>query len=126
MTNATKGKICKISAVVIDVAVPLIATLMHLPIWVERSSRATVSGLFLIFAFLSCIPFLKQILAYFKSPAVWVMWCIFFVLFVALRNIIDEMVIICFAGLIANIIGAVIYKIGKNLDPPNGNSKGGV
>ena len=54
------------------------------------------------------------------------MWCIFFVLFVALRNIIDEMVIICFAGLIANIIGAVIYKIGKNLDPPNGNGKGGV
>ena len=51
MTNATKGKICKISAVVIDVAVPLIATIMHFPIWVERSSRATVSGLFLIFAF---------------------------------------------------------------------------
>lgn len=126
MTNATKGKILKNSAVVIDVAVPLIATLAHFPIWVEKSSEATMSGLFLIFAFLSCIPFIKQILAYFKSPAVWVMWCIFFVLFVVLRNIIDEMVIISFAGLVANLIGAIIYKIGKNLDPPQGGGKGGA
>ena len=71
-----------------------------------------MSGLFLLFAMLSCLPFMKQIKAYMKSPAVWSVWCILFVLFVLLRNIIDEMLIVCFFGMIANLAGAGIYKIG--------------
>ena len=69
MTNATKGKVIKGAAVTLDVAAPLIATLSQFPVWVERSSEATVSGLFLIFALLSILPFLKVIKEYFKSPS---------------------------------------------------------
>jgi len=32
-----------------------------------------------------------------------------------LYNIIEEMLIVSFVGLIANCIGAIIYKIGKNI-----------
>jgi hypothetical protein len=42
-------------------------------------------------------------------------WAILFVSFIALRNIIDEMVIICFVGLISNIAGAFIYKAGEKI-----------
>ena len=56
MTNRTKGNILKAIAVTIDVSVPLAATLTQFPLWVEKSSEATMSGLFLIFAFLSCLP----------------------------------------------------------------------
>lgn len=112
MKNAVKGNIIKGVAVCVDVAVPLAATLTQFPIWVNRSSEATMSGLFLLFAMLSCLPFMKQIKAYMKSPAVWSVWCILFVLFVLLRNIIDEMLIVCFFGMIANLAGAGIYKIG--------------
>lgn len=112
MTNRTKGNILKAIAVTIDVSVPLAATLTQFPLWVEKSSEATMSGLFLIFSFLSCLPFIKQIKAYFRSPSVWVVWVVLLVLFVCLRNIIDEMVVVCFFGTIANAIGACIYKLG--------------
>ena len=37
---------------------------------------------------------------------------IFFVLLTLLKNIIDEMLIVAFAGVISNVIGAGIYKWG--------------
>lgn len=113
MTNRTKGNILKALAVTVDVSVPFAATLTQFPIWVEKSSEATMSGLFLVFAFLSCLPFIKQIKAYFRSPSVWVVWMVLLVLFVCLRNIIDEMLVVCFFGTIANVVGAGIYKIGN-------------
>lgn len=121
--KSTLGKIIKGGAICLDVAAPLIATITQFPIWVETSSEATVSGLFLLFAFLSALPFIKQIKAYFKSPSVWVLWTVALVLFIALRNIINEMVIVCFVGMIANLIGAGIYKIGNVIDK-SGNAPG--
>ena len=74
-----------------------------------------MSGLFLVFAALSVIPFFKQIKAFIKSPSVWVLWCVLFVFLVALQSIISEMLVVCFWGMVANIIGAVIYKIGDHV-----------
>lgn len=115
MINRTKGNILKAIAVTIDVSVPFVATLTQFPIWVEKSSEATMSGLFLIFAFLSCLPFIKQIKAYFHSPSVWVIWVVLLVLFVCLRNIIEEMILVCFFGAIANLIGSGIYTVGEKI-----------
>jgi hypothetical protein len=120
MKNTTKGKVIKGAALMIDVAAPLIATICQFPVWVEKSSSATVSGLFLVFAFLSCLPFLNQIKTWLKSPSVPVLWCVFLVLFALLRNIIDQMWIICLVGVISNCVGSIVYKVGdsvgKNLD----------
>lgn len=124
MKRTTKGKIFKISALVLDVGVPLAATVSQFPVWVDRSAGATVSGLFVLFALLSAIPFFKQIKAYFKSPSVWVMWCIILVALVALRAIIDEMIVICLIGAAANVIGAGLYKLGDHFDPPQNNGGG--
>lgn len=88
------------------------ATLTQFPVWIDRSSSATVSGLFLIFAFLSAIPFINQIKAFLKSPSVWIMWIVLLIVFIALRNIIDEMLVVCFAGAVSGLIGAGIYKVG--------------
>jgi hypothetical protein len=124
MKRTTKGKIFKISALVLDVGAPLAATVSQFPVWVDRSAGATVSGLFVLFALLSAIPFFKQIKAYFKSPSVWVMWCIILVALVALRAIIDEMIVICLIGAAANDIGAGLYKLGDHFDPPQNNGGG--
>lgn len=113
MKNATKGKMIQGIAILLDVTVPLAATFSQFPLWVEQSSEATMSGLFLVFAFFSILPFLKQLKAFFQSPSVPVIWIILFLILVALRNIINEMIIVCFAGMIANLIGAGIYNIGK-------------
>lgn len=124
MKRTTKGKIFKISALVLDVGAPLAATVSQFPVWVDRSAGATVSGLFVLFALLSAIPFFKQIKAYFKSPSVWVMWCIILVALVALRAIIDEMIVICLIGAAVNVIGAGLYKLGDHFDPPQNNGGG--
>jgi len=113
MKNKTKGRIVKGAALTLDVGAPLIATICQFPVWIEKSSSATISGVFLVFAFLSCIPFLNQIKTWLKSPSVPVLWCVFLVLFSLLRNIIDQMWIICLVGAISNCIGSLIYKAGN-------------
>lgn len=129
MQKTTKGKIIKFSALVLDVGAPLAATISQFPVWVNRSAGATISGMFVIFAFLSAIPFIREIKAYFKSPSAWIMWIIIFVALAALRAIIDEIIVICAIGALANVIGAAVYKIGDHYssskDQNNANESGG-
>lgn len=113
MKNSTKGAIIKTVALGIDVGVPLAATLTQFPLWVEQSAEATMSGLCLVLLGLSVLPFLKQLKEYFKSPSAWVVWGIIFVLLLMLKNIIDQILVVSLAGLIANAIGAGMYNIGK-------------
>ena len=127
MKNTTKGKVIKGAGLTIDVAAPLIATICQFPVWVEKSSSATISGVFLVFAFISCLPFLNQIKTWLKSPSVPVLWCVFLVLFTLLRNIIDQMWIICFVGVISNFAGSIVYKFGGAIaQKPDANSGGGT
>lgn len=116
MTNATKGKLIRYAATALCVGVPLAATLTQFPIWVYKSAEATVSGMFLLMSFFSALPFIKQIKEYFKSPASWVLWSVLLVTLVLLRNIIDEVIIVCMAGAPANIVGMFIYKIGRHIE----------
>jgi hypothetical protein len=95
---------------------PVTATLCQFPLWVEKSSESTVSGLCLLFLFLGCIPFLKSIKQWLKNPSVCVMWIIFAVLMVLLVNIIEQMIIISVVGAIGNIIGAVLFYFEKRSD----------
>ena len=112
MKNTTKGAIIKGSALVLDVAAPFAATLSQFPFWVEKSSAATVSGLFILLCFMSAIPFLKQIREWLKSPSAWSLWCVLSVMFIAINHIIEQMVIICCIGALANLAGAGLHAIG--------------
>ena len=126
MKNATKGNIIKGAALTIDVVAPLVATISQFPVWIEKSSDATISGVFLVFAFLSCLPFLNQIKTWLKSPSVPVVWCVFLGLFTLLRNIIDQMWVICLVGVISNCLGSIVYKIGNTVAAKlDANNSGG-
>lgn len=115
MTNQTKSKVLKASATGICVLSPLIATITQFPIWVEQSSNATMSGTFLLLAFFSCLPFIRQIKEFFKSPSIPVLWVIFTILLILMENIIDQMIIVCIVGTIANVVGAVLFRIANNI-----------
>ena len=115
MKNKTKGMLLKGIALGIDVGAPLIATLTQFPIWIMKSAEATMSGLCLVFVLLSCLPFLKQLKEYFKSPSSWLVFTVLFFLFVILRNIIEQMLVVSFVGMVANIIGAGIYTLGRSI-----------
>ena len=113
MKNLTKGAIIKTVAIGIDVGVPLVATLAQFPLWIENSAEATMSGLCLVLLGLSAIPFFKQLKEYFKSPSAWVVWGIIFVVLILMRSIINQIVVVAFAGFVANTAGAGIYNVGK-------------
>lgn len=115
MSNKLKGRILKMTALTIDILAPLVATISQFPVWIENSAEATVSGVVLILAFFCCIPFLKHITAFMKSPSIPIVWMVIFVLLTLLNNIIDQMIVVCFVGLISNTFGTLIYKIGDNI-----------
>lgn len=124
MKNSTKAAILKTIAIGIDVGVPLAATLTQFPLWVEQSAEATMSGLCLVFIGLSVIPFLKVLKEYFKSPSSWVVFGLIFMILLLLRSILDQMLIVSFAGFVANLIGAALYGIGNNLQQKDIRERG--
>lgn len=116
ISKRAKGKITKAVALALDIGAPLIATFMQFPAWVERSAGSTVSGTFVVFAILSSIPLFRFLKDIFKSPSAPLLWGVALALLIALRNIVDEMIVICFVGVISNVAGTAIYKIGDSLD----------
>ena len=106
-----KRKILKVCAMCISVGAPLIATLTQFPLWIERSSEATISGIFVLFAILSAIPLFKYFNKLLKSPTSPLFWGLVVCSLYALRNIVDEMLVISMAGLISNCIGWIMFKI---------------
>lgn len=108
-----KRQTLKAIALALDVGGPLVATMTQFPLWIERSSEATVSGLFLFFAILSAVPAYKAARRMLRSPSAPIMWLILFVFLIALQAIISEMVIIAFVGLISNTIGFVLFKLAR-------------
>lgn len=123
MSNKLKGRLIKAVALVFDILPPFIATLTQFPIWIEDSAEATLSGLVVVLAFISFIPLLKHIKNFIKSPSIVVLWLIGFLMLKVMQSIIDQMVIVCFVGLISNAIGMVIYKIGDAVSKKEAEAK---
>lgn len=116
ISKRVKGKIAKAAALTLDIGAPLAATFAQFPAWVERSAGSTVSGTFVVFALLSSIPLFRFLKEIFKSPSTPLLWGVALVLLIALRNIVDEMIVISFVGVLSNAAGTVIYKYGEQLD----------
>ena len=115
MTRQTKGNLLKYAGLGLDVGAPLVATLTQFPVMIERSAGATVSGLFVMFALLSGIPLVKHFGKSIKTPSMPVALSICFIALLALRSIIDEVIIVCAVGAISNFAGAFLYKKGESV-----------
>lgn len=115
MKRKTKGRLLQGSALALNVGAPLITTITQFPAWVERSASSTVSGVFVVFAILSAIPLFKFCRHLFKSPSVPLVWTVAAALLFWLRDIIDEMIVICLVGAISNYVGMAMYKFGERL-----------
>jgi hypothetical protein len=116
MTNKTKGKLIKGGALALDVGVPLAVTLSYFPLWVEKSSEATISGLAVVFALLSIIPMIRVIKKHLGSPAAWMIWSTLAVLLLAISQIIDQAIVISIFGAASNGVGAAVYKVGEKIE----------
>lgn len=113
MNDRTKYFVLYAVGLAVCIAPPAIAVLMNFPVWVQKSSAATLSGISLVLLVLSCIPFYKAILSYIKSASSPIMWLLLFVFCFLFGAIVDEMTVISFIGVVSNTVGAVIFKIAK-------------
>ena len=115
MRSISKGGALKILGVITCVLPPLSATLLQFPIWIHRGTEATMSGTFVLLAFFSILPLIKYAKMLLKAPAIPLFWWLAFAMFMVLRSIIDEMIIVFLVGGISNLIGVALFCYGKRL-----------
>ena len=115
MTKRTKGILLSVLSVLLCVLPPLIVTLSYFPLWVQKSAEATLSGSALVLMLLCLVPLMRQIAKGIKTPAMWMIWLFLFLLFFALKSIVDELVVVTFVGFLSNATGAILYKIGERM-----------
>ena len=113
---------------------PVIAILFCFPVWVDGGGQKTVSGIALLLFVLACLPFIKQIREYLRSPSVVVIWLIICAWLTVIRSIISEVVLVSYVALISNAVGTVVFAIRKKAlsetgspeakrNPESGNEK---
>lgn len=113
MNKKSVANLLRVISTVVDVAAPVIAVLIQFPLWIKESSGATVSGIAVLLIIISAIPLRNRIKSFMQSPSIPVLWAVFFGLFVLLSNIIKQMIVVAFVGLVSNIIGTIINLIAK-------------
>ncbi len=109
MSRQAKYITLNIIALAMCVAPPAIATLYQFPLWVEKGTDATVSGLAVFLLMLCALPFIRSIKEAFKSPSVKMVWLIVLIVLWLLRTIIDEMIVVCAIGFLSNCLGSLLF-----------------
>ena len=91
--------------------VPVIAaTLSYFPLWKRGGAVSMISGFTLLLLLLSIVPLIRLLKRIFASPTASTMWLIIFLIFLILKEIADEMVVIAFIGYISNLLASFIWR----------------
>lgn len=94
---------------------PIIATLEFFPLWFKQTETA-ISAFSAILILLCCLPFIKQIKAYFKgTPASWVIWLVIYVIVTVFSKLAEGIEAVSFIGVLSNLLGGCIFRIEKHL-----------
>ena len=120
MKTTHKAFALRVFGLIVCVAPPVIATLEYFPLWFSQTETA-VSVLSAMMIALCCIPFFKQIRAYFKgTPAAWAFFLALWVTSMSLNKLMDGIETIAFYGMISNLAGGAIFKIEKHIKAKEG------
>ena len=124
MKTSHKAFALRVFGLIVCVAPPVIATLEYFPLWFSQTDTA-VSVLSAMMIALCCIPFFKQIRAYFKgTPAAWAFFLALWVASMSLNKLMDGIETIAFYGMISNLAGGAIFKIKKHIRAKEGVNNG--
>lgn len=116
MNSKTKRHLYDFASRVAAVAPPAAMTLHYVPLFVNRSEGATLSGLCLFLLFVIMIPFwrkLKDIKKFLFNASTPVLWIIVVGVFYFLAKIADEAIGIGVAGCVGSCLSAWISHVGK-------------
>ena len=118
MTNTQKYRALYILGVILCVLPTVLCILCEFPLWVAKGNPTVASGVTLSALSLSLIviastPLLRIIRAKIKTPSMWMIWGIMFLIFYSLESVISSLVLISFAGFIGNVMGAIVFFYAK-------------
>ena len=116
--NNKKYWILTVLAWLFCIGIPIIVILTYFPLWVERDSASTMSGISIVFLLIAIIPLVKYAKQVFTSVySCLIIWAIFLGLFVLLENIISQMIIVCEVALGSNIVATILFASAKRFKP---------
>ena len=113
MENSWKKIALNLTAFIVSIAPPLVATLHQFPVWTIRSAEATISGIVVFLAILCFVPLYKKILQSFKTPSAPLMWGVLAVLMYVMKSIAAEMFVVAVIGTASNTIGCFLFKMAR-------------
>lgn len=92
-----------------------VAILSYFPLWLARDDASILSGLALLLCAAALVPFYRYVRDALRSASAPLMWFIFFVIFLLLSKIADEITVISFVGFVSNLIGAIFFRIARKV-----------
>ena len=102
-------------AIAICVLPPFFVTLKYTLTWmaqgegVEGIFNIALPGVAVVVGIFCAIPIYKYISKIIKSPSMWFIWTVMWVLSELLSRVIDEMRVIAFVGAVCNVIGFILW-----------------
>lgn len=120
MKTSHKIHVLHVLGLSVCVVPPVITTLEYFPLWFKQTETA-VSAFSAILILLCCLPFIKQIKAYFKgTPASWVIWLVLYIIVTVFSKLAEGVETVAFIGLLSNLLGGAIFRIEKHLKRKEG------
>lgn len=105
----------RLLGVLISVLPVTLCILFYFPFWTQKGAGCVLSGGVALLLVLAGLPLVRALRRLIRSPSVPLIWALLFVLFFSLSRIAHEMTVICFYGLIGNLIGAVFFRLGASV-----------
>ena len=109
-SKATALSVCGYALCILP---PAAAVLEHFPVWLAADERSAFSAIGMCLLALCCLPFLRALKAWLRTPSAWRMWlCLFLVLWLG-RPLAEGLLAVSFFGVLGSIAGAVLLKMGR-------------
>ena len=122
MKMSHKAFMLHVLGLLLCVVPPIITTLEYFPLWFSHTETA-ISALSAMLIALCCLPFIKQIKAYFKgTPASWAVWLVIYVLVAVFNKLADGIETVAFMGVLSNLAGGFIFRLEKRIKAREGVS----
>lgn len=124
MKRKTAAKLIYVLGMVAAIGAPAISFLCKFPVLKENNYDQAVSWFAILILSLCCMPFIKKIREYFKSPDSTVMWLVIFIIVALVEPIVANIKLVAFCGLLGNIFARVMFFASQKIEEKESLSDG--
>ena len=93
---------------------PAIAVISYFPVWVSRGGESVLSGFTVLLLAVCALPLWRAVKKVLSSPSIHTLWLIFFILFLLLSRVAEEMTVISLVGFLSSSLGAILIRLSED------------